>query len=74
MDSENLIITKEVMDMVDMFDSLDGQRQLEFMGILLEKLENGEIELDGKPVNPEDVGIDDAFASCAIIMDLVYKE
>lgn len=74
MDSENMVISKEVLDMVDMFDCLDGQRQLEFMGILLEKMENGEIELDGKPVTPEEVGIDDAFATCAIIMDLVYKE
>ena len=74
MDSENLALAKEISDVVEMFDCLDGQRQLEFVGILLEKMENGEIELDGKPVTPEEVGIDDAFASCAIIMDLVYKE
>jgi hypothetical protein len=74
MDSENLTIAKEISDVVEMFDCMDGQRQLEFMGILLEKMENGEIELDGKPVTPEEVGIDDAFASCAIIMDLVYNE
>lgn len=74
METENLALAKEILDVVEMFDCLEGQKQLEFMGILLEKLENGEIELDGKPVTPEEVGIDDAFASCAIIMDLVYKE
>lgn len=74
MDSEYVTISKEVLEMVDMFDCLDGQHQLELLGILLEKMENNEIELNGNSVTPEEVGIDDAFATCAIIMDLVYKE
>jgi hypothetical protein len=74
MDADNIIISQEVLTMVDMFDCLDGQRQLELLGILIEKLENGEIELNGKQITSEEVGIDDAFASCAIILDLISKE
>lgn len=73
MDSENITISKEVLDMVDTFDSLSGQKQLELMAILFEKLENEEIEMDGKHILPEDIGIDDAYACCAIIQDLIYR-
>jgi hypothetical protein len=37
-------------------------------------MENEEIELNGKPVTPEEVGIDDAFACCAIIQDMISSE
>lgn len=74
MDADYMTISKEVLDMVDMFDCLDGKRQLELMGILIEKLENGEIELNGKQVTSEEIGIDDAYACCATIQDMIYPE
>lgn len=74
METDNMTISKEVLDMVDMFDCLDGQRQLELMGILIEKLENGEIELNGKQVTSDEIGIDDAYACCATIQDMIYPE
>lgn len=67
-------ISQEVLTMVDMFDCLDGQRQLEFLGILIEKLENGEVELNGKRITPEEVGIDDAYACCTTIQDMIGVE
>jgi hypothetical protein len=70
---EGNIISKEVMDMEDMFECLDGEKQLEFFGFLLEKLENGEIELHGKPVYPEEIGVDDAYACYATILDMISK-
>jgi hypothetical protein len=74
MDAENSMISQEILTMVDMFDCMNGQGQLELIGILLEKMENEEIELNGKPVTPEEVGIDDAFACCAIIQDMISSE
>lgn len=74
MDADYMTISKEVLDMVDMFDCLDGKRQLELMSILIEKLENGEIELNGKQITSEEIGIDDAYACCAIIQDMIYPE
>lgn len=74
MDEEKNITSLEVLMMVDMFDCLDGQRQLELLGILINKLENGEIELDGKQISPEEVGIDDAYACCTTILDMISAE
>ena len=54
------------------FDCINGQKQLELLGILIEKLENGEIELNGKQITSEEIGIDDAYACCAIIQDMIY--
>lgn len=72
--SESIIISKEVLTFVDMFDSLDGHKQLELLGILLEKVENDEVVLNGKSVTPEDIGIDDAFACCATILDIISMD
>lgn len=74
MDEEKNITSLEVLMMVDMFDCLDGQRQLELLGILIEKLENGEIELNGKQITPEEVGIDDAYACCTTILNMISTE
>ena len=74
MDEEKNIISQEVLMMVDMFDCLDGQRQLELLGILINKLENGEIELNGKQITPEEVGIDDAYACYTTIQDMISAE
>ncbi len=38
MDEEKNIPSQEVLMMVDMFDCLDGQRQLELLGIFLKNL------------------------------------
>ena len=73
MDMNSSIISKEVLDMMDMFDNLDGQKKLEFLGVLLEKMENGEIELGGKPVYPEEIGMEDAYGCYASILDMVCK-
>ncbi|AFV02312.1 hypothetical protein UNSWDHB_2224 [Dehalobacter sp. UNSWDHB] len=67
-------ISQEVLMMVDMFDCLDGQRQLELLGILIEKLENGEIELNGKQITPEELGIDDACVCYTTILDMISVE
>lgn len=72
--TESIIISNEVLALVDMFDCLGGRMQLELLGILMEKLENEEIILNGKAVTPEDVGIDDAFSSCAIMLDMISRE
>ena len=40
----------------------------------LEKLENGEIELNGKQITSEEIGIDDAYACCAAILDMISVE
>lgn len=75
MDAENNItISQEVSPLVDMFDCMSGQGQLELIGLLLEKMENEEIELNGKPVTPEDIGIDDTYACCATILDIISRE
>jgi len=74
MNEEKSIISQEVLTMVDMFDCLDGQRQLELLGILIEKLENGEIELNGRQITSEEVGIDDAYVCCASIQDMISME
>jgi hypothetical protein len=58
-------------DMVDMFDELEGAQQLEFFALLLEKMENGEVRLDNKPVFPQDIFIEDGYAVCAIIQDKI---
>ena len=67
MDQDKNVTSHELLVIVDMFDCLDGQRQLELLGIIIEKLENGEIELNGKQIIPEEIGIDDAPACCSII-------
>ena len=74
MDCDEIIVSKEVITLAGMFDNLDGHMKLELVGILLEKMENEEIELNGTIVTPEEVGIDDAFASCAIILEMITRE
>ncbi|OLN31390.1 hypothetical protein [Desulfosporosinus metallidurans] len=74
MDEEKNIPSQEVLMMVDMFDCLDGQRQLELLGIFIKKLENGEIELNGKQITPEEVGIDDAYVCYSTILDMISAE
>lgn len=71
MDNEYTNVSKEVLEIEDMFDHLENEKKLELFGILLEKLENREVVLKGKPVSPEEIGIDDAFACCAAILDMV---
>lgn len=71
--TEENTISKDVLEMVDMFDCMDGETQLEFIGILFEKMENGEVELKGKPVYPEEIGVDDAYTCYATILDMVSK-
>ena len=73
MNAEGSIITKEVTEVLDQFDSLEGDKQLELFGILLEKLENGEVEFKGKPIYPEEIGIDDAYVCYATILDLISR-
>ena len=73
METENYTISKEAADMADMFDCMSGEGQLELLGILLEKMENGEVELAGKPVYPEDIGVDDAYTCYATILDMISR-
>lgn len=72
--AEDYTITKEINEMMEIFDTLDGNKQLELFGILLEKIENGEIEVKGKPVYPEQIAIDDAYTCYATILDLISKD
>jgi hypothetical protein len=66
-------VTTQVTDIVDLFDTLNGEKQLEFLGILLEKMENGEIEIMGKPIYPEAIGVDDAYTCYSTILDIVTR-
>ena len=70
---EGNTISKDVLDMADMFDCLEGETQLELIGVLLEKMENGEVGLNGKPVYPEEIGVDDAYTCYATILDMISK-
>jgi hypothetical protein len=70
---EGNIISKEVLDILDTFDCMDGEKKLELFGFLLEKMENGEIEIHGKPIYPEEIGVDDAYACYATILDIISK-
>ena len=71
MGEEKNIPSQEVLMMADMFDCLDGQRQLEVLGIFIEKLENGEVELEGKTITPEEIGIDDAYYCCTALRNII---
>lgn len=68
MDMGDFTMTNEVLDIIELFDRLDGEKQLELLSALLEKMANGEVELKGNPIYPEEIGIDDSFACCSMIM------
>lgn len=72
MDNGKIMVSKEVLDVVDTYDSLPGEKQLELLAIIFERLEDEGIEMYGKHILPEDIGIDDAYACCAIIQDMIY--
>ncbi len=74
MDEDKTMKSEEVLIMVDMFDCLDGRRQLDLLGIFIGKLENGEIELNGNQITSEEIGIDDSYTCCATIQKLLSVE
>ena len=69
---EKTMISSELEEILKSFDKMEGRNQLELLGILFEKLENGEFILENRVISPEDIGVDDAYASYASILDLVY--
>ena len=64
-------ISREIEGMVAQFEGLEGSKELEFLRVILEKMENGEVEQDGKTVYPRDIGIEDGYGCCGEILRLV---
>ncbi len=61
-------VPPEVENLIAGFEALDGKMQLEVIKAILEKMENGEVELEGQAVYPVDIGIEDGYASCRAIL------
>ena len=67
-------VCKEMDEMIDLFDNLDGKKQLEFLALIIEKMENGEIQINGKPISPTEIFIDDGYACCTRILDMIGEQ
>lgn len=68
---DEIIMSNELKNLTQIFENLDGYMQLKFVKVVLEKMENGEIEINGKPISPQDIGIPDGYSSLHKIMNLI---
>lgn len=64
-------VRKELLGLVKIFEDLSGESKLDFVKIVIEKLENGEIEVNGKEVTSNDIGIEDGYACCRSIVKII---
>ncbi len=71
LETNNEIISPQIIDIANQFDKLDNEKKLEFVKLILEKMENGEIEINGKTIHPGKIGIEDGFACCRAIVKLL---
>jgi hypothetical protein len=68
------VLAPEVEALVEGFDSLDGRGKLEFIKLVMEKMENGEVELDDEEVTPWDIGIGDGYECCRAILTALKEK
>ena len=73
MDVNENDISTELEKNVENFENLPGIKKLEFLKIIIEKMENGEIVINDYTVYASDIGIEDGFICCRHILKLLTK-
>lgn len=64
-------VKKELLDLIHKFENLEGEDMLEFVKIVFEKIENGEIVINEKEITSADLGIEDGYACCRNIIKVL---
>lgn len=64
-------VKKDLLELVGKFENLKGEDMLEFLKIVFEKVENGEIVIGDKEISSVDIGISDGYACCRNIMRIL---
>lgn len=72
-DYEEKINSNQLENTISRFESLDDSEKLEMIKTIIEKMENGEIEIGGQTIYPSEIGIDDGFACCRAILRILKK-
>lgn len=68
---EEKVLNEETKELIRNFENLSGESQLDFLKFVIEKMENGEIEINGNPIYPKDIAIPDGYSCLSEIMKLL---